>query len=133
MATTKEVAYFCPDCGGASIEASALAGGRAECKTCKWEGSREKLVAYAFQHEFSNGEEALRYMMNDIRSIYGAAAKLIGEFLMKWGFLDTVEVGGSKQLNTRQLARYVAAMAQATLKAVVEERAKMEKERTSGN
>jgi hypothetical protein len=129
---TKDVAYFCPECGGASVESMKLVGSSAHCKTCGWEGSNTQLVAYSFEHEFSDGAEAVRYLMNDLRRVYAAAAKLLGEFLMKWGFLDVVETKEGVTLNSKQLSRYVAAIAQATMKAIVKERAKMEQEKISG-
>jgi hypothetical protein len=130
---TKDVAYFCPECGSASIEFSQLAGGRGSCNVCNWIGRREEMVGYAFEHDFSDGGEAVQYMLNDLRKVFAAASKLYGEFLMKWGFLEVKQTRGGVQLNTKQLSRYVASMALATFKAILETRNKMEQERLSGS
>lgn len=127
--TTRDVAYFCPECGSSSLEYSELSGGMAVCKVCEWTGAREKLVAYTFQHDFTDSTEALRHMMNDVRYIYAAASKMFGEFLLKWGFLDYKQTKKGMDINTKQLARYMASAAQATLKSVFEVRQKIEKER----
>lgn len=129
-AAKRDVAYFCPECGSASIEYSVLAGGAASCKVCGWTGVREKLIAYSFRHDFPNGEEALHALMNDVRKVYASASKLFAETLFKWGFLDYTETREGVQLDSKQLARYMAAAAQASLKAIIAERQKMEKERT---
>jgi len=131
--TKRSVAYFCPECGSASIDYSVLVGGNATCKTCGWVGSNEKLVAYQFSHDFNDDAEALHYLMNDVRKVYGAASKLFGELLLKWGFLDYKQTKEGIQLNPKQLARYMAAAAQASLRAIIAEREKMEKERVNAS
>jgi hypothetical protein len=85
------------------------------------------------EHDFSDGGEAVQYMLNDLRKVFAAASKLYGEFLMKWGFLEVKQTRGGVQLNTKQLSRYVASMALATFKAILETRNKMEQERLSGS
>jgi hypothetical protein len=130
---TKDVAYFCPECGSASIEYSGLVGGMATCQVCKWMGSREQMVGYAFQHDFADGDEAVQFMLNDLRKVFAAASKLYGEFLMKWGFLDMKQTKRGVELNTKQLSRYVASMALATFKSILETRNKMEQERLGGS
>ena len=132
-ATHRDVAYFCPECGSASIEYSELVGSLATCKVCDWTGPQEKLVAYQFHHDFADGTEALRCMMNEMRHIYAAASKMFGEFLLKWGFLDYKQTNKGLEINTKQLARFMAAAAQSTLKAIVAERQKIEKERVDAS
>lgn len=132
-ATRTDVAYFCPECGSASLEYSELAGSLATCKVCDWTGAQEKLVAYQFQHDFADGTEALRHMMNQMRHIYAASSKMFGEFLLKWGFLDYTQTRKGMNINTKQLARFMAVSAQATLRAIVTERQKIEKERVDAS
>ena len=126
--TVADLAYFCPECGAASVEFSELAGGAASCKVCGWKGPREKLIGHVFQHDQGSGMEAFQNMLNDMRKVYAQAAPQIGAFLLKWGFAD--ETAG--KLNVRQLSRYVAAMAREALKALILERQKMEQEKHDG-
>lgn len=123
MAATQEsVAYFCPQCGGAALDFSELAGGNAKCRVCTWEGAAHERVAYPFKHDFISDESMLRDMLNDIRLIFGASSKLYGELLSKWGFIRP----GPKVV--RDLTRYMAACGRAVLTALIEEREKLEKE-----
>jgi hypothetical protein len=91
------------------------------------------MVGYAFQHDFADGDEAVQFMLNDLRKVFAAASKLYGEFLMKWGFLDMKQTKRGVELNTKQLSRYVASMALATFKSILETRNKMEQERLGGS
>ena len=41
---TGTVAYFCPECGSASVEFSGIIGGEASCSVCQWAGAKDKLL-----------------------------------------------------------------------------------------
>jgi hypothetical protein len=125
---TKEVAYFCPECGGASVTFSALAGGVATCKTCNWSGAREQLVAYTFEHGFDGAHDIVIALVGDLRRLVSRDAKEFGRILAKWGFIDPELPSAA-----RQLTRYLAAIARGIAHALVEERTAIEKERVSGN
>jgi len=123
METKTDVAYFCPACGSASLDTQELTQ-TAECRVCPWSGPGRELLMHRFEHGFLDSTEALRALSNDMRIIFAASAKLIGEFLLKWGFV-TRNADGS--VAASQLLPYVASMAQAALKAVITEREKQEK------
>lgn len=131
--TSGSVAYFCPECGGADVSFGGLVGSTAECGTCKWSGPREKLLAHAFNHQRGSDAELTQDFLNDMRKVYAASSKLFGEVLIKWGFVTVEQTKGGAQVNTRQLSRYIAAMALASFKALIDERRKMEQERVSGS
>jgi hypothetical protein len=61
-------------------------------------------------------------MVNDLRRVY--ATQVVAEFLDKWGFI----VPGDKAAMAKTLSRYVVAMALASLKAVFDERERVERE-----
>ena len=119
----KSVAYFCTQCGSPSVEFSSLAGGHATCKACGWSGPREKLAAHAFSHEHGTDVQALVSCLNDLRSTLAQSGKELAVYLRKWGFWD-----GS---DPKSLAKFLNAMAQASFKALVEEKQQAEKERVN--
>lgn len=121
MATKESVVYFCPQCGGATLDFSEI-GGDASCRTCNWTGPAHERVAYPFRHDFISDESVLLSMVNDMRIIFSASAKLWGDFLLKWGFIS------QNPRITRDLTRYLARSARAVLTAIVEERELLEKE-----
>lgn len=118
--------YFCPECGSASINASALAGGLAECSNCKWTGPREKLVVTYIRQDFGSNEEIFKCLHSDLR---GMLAKEQGlhflKFLLKWGFMP--------EPDGKLLGRYLAAIARGIIKSILEERSALEQERMNGN
>jgi hypothetical protein len=116
------VAYFCPQCGGASLDFSEIEGGDATCRSCTWKGAGRERVAYPFKHDFISDESMLLSMMQDMRVIFAASSKMYAEFFMKWGFL---KVGPG---TAQHLARFMAGAARAVLTAIIEERERIEKE-----
>lgn len=126
MAEANEsVAYFCPTCGGASLDFSEL-GGEASCRSCGWKGAQQERVALPFKHDFLSGEAALTHLISDVRSVVSASSKMYLPLLVKWGFLSLGE-GVEKRAT-----RYLAAAARATLKSFIEERDSIEKEEHGG-
>lgn len=122
-------AYFCPACGSADVNVSALAGGNAKCNICSWSGSVEELPAFVFQHDLGGPEEVFRSFFLDMRKLLGQHfATQIGHMLIKWGFLDT-PTPENQQRVVKTLGRYVAAITKAAVVAIVEERRAMEKEK----
>jgi hypothetical protein len=123
MAEANEsVVYFCPTCGGASLDFSELAGG-ASCRTCGWKGHLHERVAYPFKHDFLSGESSIHQLVSDMRVVVAASSKLYITLLLKWGFL-TKGPGLEKAA-----ARYLAAVVRATLTAFIEERDRIEQEK----
>ena len=125
MEAEKSIAYFCAECGSPSVEFSVIAGGNATCKACGWCGPREKLAAHAFSHDHGSDQQTLVACLNELRAVMGDAAAKYAVYLRKLGFWD-----GS---NPKQLARLLAAMTQASFKALVETKQEMEKERVNGS
>ena len=137
---TKTNLYLCPECGSPSVEETTKAvlfgpnTNRAKCLACGWLGESKDLVAAPFSHEMGNDEEVLKALMGDMRLVMAKyCAMPLGAALLKWGFLEQVEVKGGKVLNPRQMSRYMSAASRAILSAVIEERQKMEKERADGS
>lgn len=122
--TGKSVAYFCPACGSSSVEFGTLTGSKGKCNACDWTGKTEQLMQHAFEHQHGTDENIVRDMMNDFRKLYAASTRHLAVFLVKWGFLDTLE--------PKLVTRYVAAMAAASLTAVFRVRQEIEKERVDG-
>lgn len=127
---TTAVAHFCPRCGSASISGSStvvlLSESKVRCEACGWSGSRDMLAAVPFSHELGGQEDIVKALMADLRgTIAREAGPSFAGFLMKWGFMPTPD--------PTLLARYLAAIARATLGAIIKERAEIDKERVSGN
>ena len=117
-----DVAYFCPVCGGASIDTNELSQ-RASCRVCHWEGPGKDLLVHRFKHGFGSDTAALQEFINDMRRIFASEARAIAEFLLKWGFVTP----DSKGLITSALVLpYIAAMARGAVKEVLNERDKQE-------
>ena len=118
---TKTKAFFCPSCGGASVDTTVLTD-EATCKICSWKGKVAELAAFSFQHGFASAEEIDRAFFLDIRTVMAKyLAVEIGKFLIKWGFLP--------ELSPKLFARYIGAAASGLVTALVRERAKIEKEK----
>ena len=114
----KSHAVFCPKCGSAFVERAALS---ASCKVCDWKGEARALAHLDFEHGFGTDEELDHAFFLDVRRLLGEMfAVEIGRFLLRWGFLPSLE--------GKFLARYVSAAAKGVVRAVFEERAQIEKE-----
>ena len=119
-------AYFCPECGSPSLDLPLLTGGPATCKACKWTGKSQALLGLPFTHEHGTDESIALSLMSDLRVLLSKdLAVPFGRFLLKWGFLDN-------PIKPAQMGRYLAAIATAVIKTIVEERQKMDMERGSG-
>lgn len=128
---SKDVVYQCPGCGSPAVEYGELVGAISSCKSCKWRGTREELLATPFEHLLGSREGIGFELLNDTRRLLSAPvfAVDLGGFLSRWGFIDLSE---EKTKVVRDTTRYVAAIARAILVAIIEEREKIEKERRSG-
>lgn len=116
---------MCPECGSADVTtAGAELAGKlgAGCSNCPWVGTTEDLVVQKFSHEMGSDEQIFKSMVTDLRNILAQEfLGSFGKFLMKWGFI-------SKGVTPVILSRYVVAVAQATMSAILEERRKIEQE-----
>jgi len=128
-----ELMYACAECGSPSVEFSPLVGGAASCKACDWSGQREGLVAIPVQRGGLVGaEQTFLAMYNDFRSIFRANAAPLTQFLVKWGFVEAVQRGRKIQVvEPKKVVRYVNAIFQGALLAVLDTREKYEKEKVS--
>lgn len=127
---TTAVAHFCPKCGSSNISGAStevlLEGGLVRCEACAWSGAKGLLVGVPFSHEMGGQEDIVKALMADLRgTIAREAGASFAGFLTKWGFMPTPD--------PKLLARYLAAIARATLGAIIKERAEIDKERVSGN
>jgi len=125
---TESVAYVCPECGSPSVDIPTLAGGVASCGACRWAGKREQLVVFSFQQDFGSDVAIGRALAGDLRLVIAQLGLPFAQYLSKWGFLS-----GDAELAKRQLSRYLSAASRAILRAIIEERAAMEKERVSAS
>lgn len=125
-----DVVYQCPQCGSPAVEYGELVGASATCNACDWSGSREELLGTPFEHLLGSREGIGFELFNDVRRLFSVPVFLVnlGGFLSRWGFIDLNE---DKGLVTKATTRYVAAIARAVLRAVIEEREKIEKERVN--
>lgn len=112
--------YFCPECSSAAVDYSELDGGNASCRNCNWSGSMDQLYAHPFIERFGESEETIRAMVTDLRNLM---AKDLGlpliRFFMKWGFIESPD--------SKTVSKYLAALAQAFMKAAMETRSTLEK------
>jgi hypothetical protein len=124
MELTKQtsIAYFCKECGSASVDYGTLTGSSAVCKACGWKGTVEGLLQHTFSHESGTDDQMVKDFMVDVRKVYAANSKSLVLLLAKWGFLP-------QPVQPRLVGRYIAAMAQASLEAVFRVRTELEKER----
>lgn len=126
--------FVCPDCGSPLVEFSMLSSGAATCKVCPWTGTRETLAAIPFQTEFSGSEDTLNAIRNDVRVIVREMTPGILKLLIRWGFVEAVQLDGKIVVkNKQQVVRYMNAIASHFLIGIIEERKKIEVERVRGN
>jgi len=120
-----DVAYVCPQCGSANIstdrESSVLqtdaVEGIASCHNCGWTDKTTKLAAVTLGNPFGGKEQTLDAFASDVLTTTTKECILpIGQLLIRWGFID------GKKIDQRQFSRYIAAIAQATVQAIVETR-----------
>lgn len=121
----KDHVFFCPACGGPSIETSELAGGAASCQTCDWRGSREDLMKVPLEHSFSSQEEMLTRFITQVAStIAKTSAVELGRVLLQWGFLDEKNI-------QKELQSYIRNIAVSAARSVVETRQHLEMARAA--
>lgn len=132
MNKVKAEIKFCPECGSAHIEqtnilaAADYSNDMFKCVSCEWVGRRDQLAISEITHQMGTNEDIFITLMNDLRNLLAKDVGVsLGGFLMKWGFIST--------MNPKILGRYLSAIARAILTAVLQERVKIEKEKTGGN
>jgi len=122
---------LCPQCGSPGVDYSALAGGKANCRGCRWQGSADDLLNLPGSAEV-NDEGVLYRMLNDLRSLLSGELGLpYLKFLMKWGFLEGDVNNPARTIDRKQFARYIAAIGRAVLNAMIVERSRAEAERAA--
>ncbi len=124
---------FCPQCGSPSVDFSQLVGSVAQCRACDWQGRSDSLLIVPLKHDFVNGEEALVRMMGDLRSLLaGEVGVPYLRFLLKWGFVKADQQNIAGTLDRKMFSRYLAVIGQAIIKALLEERVKIDLEEHNG-
>lgn len=117
--------YFCPQCGSAAVDYSALVGGDATCRGCKWSGPATDLLGVPMRADVS--EEQLAVFMNDLRQLLaGPNGVVYLSFLLKWGFLKGDVNRLRETVDRKQFARYIAAIARGIAVALFDERERVE-------
>jgi hypothetical protein len=133
MLTRSEAVYFCPRCGSAALELPGLVDGLAKCGACEWTGPSGELFVQELKHEHGEDRQVIERLMLDFRAAYGKHCALpLGAVLHKWGFIGTERQGGQEVLNVGDLKVYMAAMARASMAAVLETRVRLEREKARG-
>lgn len=128
MNQTTEQALFCPKCASALVDYSALADEGARCNACGWSGRRSELMTTPFTHETGDSDQVMIHFVGDLREMLSKHFAIpFGLFLQKWGFLPE-----EPKAMAAALARYVTAVARVSVRAVFEERMRIEKERANG-
>ena len=129
---TQDTVRFCPQCGSASVDFSALANGAARCLGCNWSGVNEDLLLVPIQHDFSFGSASIiTEMMNDVRRLLSGELGLpYLKFLIKWGFVEADINNLGNTLDRKIFARYLSAIGHAVLNAVIAERMKLSSEKS---
>jgi hypothetical protein len=129
---TESVILFCPYCGSAAIscEESPFPALRSSdkasytCNVCDWHGTREEVVASSFSHDWQNNEAILSALVGYLRHRLALdIGKIVLQYLLDWGFMSSPE--------PTLLARYLSAMATGMVKAMLEERVAIEKEKAN--
>jgi hypothetical protein len=134
LGETHSAAYFCPECGSASLDMPMLSGGPVTCRGCSWVGDMKLLLTVPISHTLGSQEEIAYRLMSELRLTLAKFCALpLGKFLLEWGFVDAVDSAQGKVINPRQLGRYMTVICGAILKSVIEEREKISKERVRGS
>lgn len=119
--------YFCPECGGASVDVPALEG-VARCRVCGWEGAKSSLVVRVIEHDMGGAEQVYKAFHNDLRQVFAGTYGLpLLKLLIKWGFVP------EDKPPVRLVARYLKAVAENVCTAVIAEREKIAKEKANGD
>lgn len=123
---SQDTVRFCPQCGSAGVDFSALANGAAHCRGCGWKGTNEDLLLVPIQHDFAFGSASIiTEMMNDARQLLAGELGLpYLKFLLKWGFIEGGANNLAATLDRKMFARYLSAIGHAVLNAVLAERMK---------
>jgi ribosomal protein L37AE/L43A len=119
------VVHVCPECGSPRVDVGVLHGSKAQCRSCGWSGDVEATAAF----EVGDQGHVMAALIADFRKAFGATAVELGRVLVKYGFLDVRTVNGKPSMNSKQLARYLSAAANATMRALIVERDRMQRER----
>jgi len=119
--------YFCPNCGGAAVDTPLLAGGQASCRSCGWKGAATELVAAPMPEDVQLKPEAfIREFTSDFKIMFAKeCAAPVMRLLVKWGFMPAM---AEREHMKTLLARYLRAVAIASVQALFDERAKIENE-----
>lgn len=122
---------LCPQCGSAGVDFSALAGGTADCRGCRWHGTFEDLLVVPGSTAVDN-DVTLNGMLNDLRQLLsGELGFPYLKYLMKWGFITGDLNRPLETIDRKALARYVASIARSIMVGLLEERSKVEAARAA--
>lgn len=128
---SQDTVRFCPQCGSASVDFSALAAGSAHCRGCNWKGNNDDLLMVPIQHDFAFGSASIiTEMMGEVRRLLSGELGLpYLKFLLKWGFVDGEASNIAGTIDRKQFARYLAVIGQSILTAVITERMRQSTEK----
>lgn len=118
---------YCPNCQGSAINFSLLAGGAAECSSCKWAGKTDDLIDVKFGHMFGGDEDLFLNFSKDMREVIkkSMASPAFLDTLLRWGLIPGGGISNDEKIKKQQIAifgRYIKAAAMGVLRSVVEER-----------
>ncbi len=131
LTPANDEAYFCPTCGGAAVDFSALTE-EAHCKICSWKGSRAELAVFRFSHTLGDQAQTCEQLFMDMRQLLGKHFSApFAAFLGKWGFLDIPTTKSAQEKARKHLARYIGHCAGAFIRSIIEVRHQIEKEEHS--
>lgn len=122
---------LCPQCGSPGVDFSALAGGVASCRGCRWNGVLEDLLVVPGSSAVDS-DGTLLGMMNDLRGLLsGELGVPYLKYLMKWGFVTGDLSRPRDTIDRKAFARYVASIARSILVGILEERSRSEAARSA--
>lgn len=121
---TSPIIYICPTCSSGSITPPILVGADYTCSSCGWKGIDP--FAAPLTGPFADSGSVDRFCNELLKAFASSAALPLGRILVTWGLVAT-DIKGKP--NTKELARFIQAMAKAAAVAVINELAVMDHER----
>jgi ribosomal protein L37AE/L43A len=123
--TTASKAFLCPQCSSPTVDTPVLVGGAYKCTSCGWEG--EDPILIPFGNPYGSEETTFKAFTEEFLKEFAKTSALpLGKILVKWGFVERDHNG---KPHTKVLARYIKAMAEGMITALLRECRAVEEEK----